>query len=200
MSSERNVPRWFSDLDRHASPNTWHGQRGGLSWRDCRRSLPRRDPNGGAQLDALEVGRDCAAYRSVEPTSDGGRFLLVRQGLAEDDELVTADPSQDVRRTGHGQQLLPDCAQNFVAGVMAIAIIHPLEAIEVDEQHGEDRSVALESGERLFGVLDQCRSVAEARERVVGCVKGELCLTALVGRDVDDRHHESRAIPTNVTG
>ena len=95
--------------------------------------------------------------RRVQPAGDRGRFLLCRQRLAEDDELVTANTGQDVRRPGHCKQSLPDRSKDLIAGVVAVAIIDPLEAVEIDEQDGEDRPVTFEPGECLLRVFDRAR-------------------------------------------
>ena len=46
-------------------------------------------------------------------------LLLGGQRLAQHHELVAADPGEDVRRPGDGEQPLGDCTENFVAGIVA---------------------------------------------------------------------------------
>ena len=55
--------------------------------------------------------------------------------LADDDELITAVPGNEIAGAHARQQPLRDVAQHPVAGLMAQSIVDALEAVEVDEQH-----------------------------------------------------------------
>src|SRR6059036_863989 len=73
---------------------------------------------------------------------DDGGDALARGVLAQDGELVAAEPAEGVvgtQRRGHPRG---DLAQHRVAGVVAEAVVDALEAIEVEEDDREGSRVA----------------------------------------------------------
>ena len=57
--------------------------------------------------------------------------------------------------------------QDFVAGHVAEGVVDVLEAVEVDEQHGEHATVAAGERQRVIEPLEERGAVVEARQRVV---------------------------------
>ena len=79
--------------------------------------------------------------------------------------------------------------EQFVAGVVAVAVVDHLEAVEIEEEQGDSRSSALGAGQRQLEVVEQQGPVGEPGERVVGGLVGEVGLEPSPLGDVatDDR-------------
>src|SRR4051794_16183824 len=58
----------------------------------------------------------------------------------QDDELVPAEPADDVVSAGAGAESGGDVAQQLVAHLVAQGVVDGLEAVEVHEQHGDGAS------------------------------------------------------------
>lgn len=89
-------------------------------------------------------------------TADSSRLASPRAAgvvhvLGDDDELVAADPSDEVALTDGVVESLADLAEHLVAGLVTPQVVHRLELVEVDEQHGEG-PLRLE---QLMELLDQ---------------------------------------------
>ena len=76
---------------------------------------------------------------------------------ADDDELVSADPADGVAFSGRLAEALSRLGQQAVTGRVAVAVVHGLEVVEVDE----DQGVALPR------VLRRRRDALEQLERCV---------------------------------
>src|SRR5207302_1029343 len=72
-----------------------------------------------------------------------------------------------VARAQHGAQPVSHRHQQPVAGVMAEAVVHHLEAIEVEEQHGQGGVRTVEAGQRLPEPVEEERAGGQVGE-VVG--------------------------------
>ena len=57
--------------------------------------------------------------------------------------------------------------QQLVAGLVAEAVVHPLEAVEIEEHHRERPAEPLRAPDRLLEMLDEARPVGQPGERVV---------------------------------
>ena len=69
------------------------------------------------------------------------RLLLAAQVLAEHDELVAAEPRDGVLAADGLAEPAAHRDQELVAGLVTEAVVHELEAVEVDEQHRHHRFV-----------------------------------------------------------
>ena len=92
-------------------------------------------------------------------------------------ELVAAQ-ARDHVVLAHAHGDAPrDLHQQFVAGGVAHAVVDQLEAVQVEEQHGEGLAVAmpcaLDGGRQP---VQQVRTVGQTRQRIVGRLVGELLL------------------------
>ena len=83
--------------------------------------------------------------------------------MGHDHELVTADARHEVSRTHALLQSPSDDAQHGIARLVTPQVVDRLEAVEVDEEHGE----AVAEIEARLEHLHEVRAVGEARERVV---------------------------------
>ena len=82
-------------------------------------------------------------------------------------ELVAAQPRDGVRLAHGAGQPLRDRLQQLVAGVVAQRVVDPLEVVEVEEQAGDVRAVALRLREDLPQPLVEQRAVGQAGQDVV---------------------------------
>ena len=71
------------------------------------------------------------------------------------------------------RQAPADVDEQLVAGAVAEAVVDDLEAVEVEEQHGDARP-ALGARQGLREPVDEERPVGQAGERVVEGLAGEL--------------------------
>ncbi len=75
--------------------------------------------------------------RVVHTFGDGDGVVLVDEVLAEHDELVAAEPSDGVGRAQRRLQTLGDGDEQTVAEPVAERVVHHLEVVEIEEQHGD---------------------------------------------------------------
>ena len=122
------------------------------------------------------------------------RAVVAFDALAEDGELVTAQPRHGVVRAEGGPDPHPGLAQDVVSRAVAEAVVETLEAVEVDEQHGDAALSVATPLERVLEALVEDRPVREPCEVVVGCQVGELNLGALAVDRVADRPLERAGI------
>ena len=81
---------------------------------------------------------------------DRDRVLLVDDVLAQDRELVAAEAGDGLVPAQRVPQPLGDREDQLVAGRVAEAVVDHLEAVEVEEQHGDVApAAALQPLERL---------------------------------------------------
>ena len=114
------------------------------------------------------------AERRVEGVADAmhdghdleGRVRGVEAGQHEH-ELVAAEARDRVRLAHRRREPLRDRLQQLVAGVVAERVVDALEVVEVEEQAGDLRGVALRLREDLLQPLVQQRAVRQAGEDVV---------------------------------
>src|SRR5690606_34665330 len=119
----------------------------------------------GIERDA-DAGRDAALLTHDLDRLDRGGEQLARDlrglrrtpnPLDEHDELIAAEPGDDIRAPETTFEALRDLLEQPVAGLVAERVVDQLEAIEIDEQHGE---LALAAPRRLDGVIEQLREHA----------------------------------------
>ena len=93
-------------------------------------------------------------------------------------------------------QPVGDLAQELVAGGVPEAVVHELEVVEVDEEHGGARAGPAGPGQDELQVLVEHRPVREAGQRIVVGQVGEPILGALALGDVEQEPlpEERRAV------
>ena len=78
---------------------------------------------------------------------------------------------------------------------MAERVVHLLEPVEVDEQHGERLAGAGRAGQRLVEPVAEERAVGEAGQPVVERLVGELLLEPDALGDVARVEHDAADVP-----
>ena len=99
-------------------------------------------------------------------------------------ELVAAEPGDDVLRPHARAQPVGDVEQQPVAGIVPEAVVHQLEAVDVEEEHGDGAARIGRGRERAVESGEEARAVRQAGERVVVGAVRELGLDALAFGDV----------------
>ncbi len=133
----------------------------------------RSDP----QLAAVHLHGRLEAHAQTLGEHDG--LALVIEVGTEDHELVAAEASHRVARPHQRGQPLRDLPQQGVPGVVTQGVVHHLEAVEVQEEHGHERARALGRRQRERQPIEQQPAVREPGEKVVVGVTGELELPLL---------------------
>jgi hypothetical protein len=98
---------------------------------------------------------------------DPRRVVLPLDVGQRDQELVAAEPRQQVALAQRAEQALADVPQQLVAHGVAQRVVDALEAVEVEEQHGQALLVARRVAEHAPQVLEEGVAVGEPGQRVV---------------------------------
>ena len=99
-------------------------------------------------------------------------------------ELVAAEAGDDIARAHARAQPVGDVEEQPVAGVVTEAVVHHLEPVDVDEEHGDGAPGERGTFDGRFQPREEARPVRQAGERVVVGAVRELGLDALAFRDV----------------
>ena len=102
-----------------------------------------------------------------DPVGDRHRLVLVGEPVDEDAELVAAEAGDDVPRPQVGAQPRRDLAQQFVARVVADAVVDQLEVVEVEEEDADRRAGGEAAAQRVAQRVDEAEPVGQAGEGVV---------------------------------
>ena len=120
-----------------------------------------RDGHGG-------VGQhERSRHGGVDARRETVDIVGTREVFTQDDELVTGETGQRVARPDQAGEALRDGAEQFVADVMAVGVVHVFEVVEVGEQH---RSMGVGPPRALGGMFDpflEEQPVGQTRERVM---------------------------------
>ena len=98
---------------------------------------------------------------------------------AHDRELVAAEAREPVAGAQHAVEAARRSREQLVAGLVAEAVVHDLEVIEVEE-HEADARVVGARGERVLQPLDEHHAVRQLGQRIVTGAVRELGLDAAV--------------------
>ena len=146
-------------------------------------------------LPARMYGSDSAAWTRPATCPAIASGLGGRQIAQEHDELVAGEPRHDVVRPGAPVQAGGDLAQELVPGGVAHRVVHPLEAVDVEEEQPRGgRARGVDPGQRLTEALLEVRPVRQAGQAVV---EGEVLhglLAPLAVGDVGDEGVEDRPV------
>ena len=82
-----------------------------------------------------------------------GAFALVLLVFLDDGEFVAAQTGQDIGIAKRGLEPLRDFDQQLIAGRMPQRIVHILELVEVEHQHGESGAMTLQPLCGIFELL-----------------------------------------------
>ncbi|MEZ5182317.1 MAG: hypothetical protein R2702_10650 [Acidimicrobiales bacterium] len=167
---ERRLPRALRRVQRDVRVGEQVGPRAGPG------GIGGRHADAGPGEDLATVEGEGHVERLEDPGGHVGRVLAALHLLEEDAELVAAEPSHGVAGADAAAQAGGHGREEAVAGRVAERVVHRLEVVEVDEQHGGEVARAPAA---LQGVLDPVAeeaTVREAGERVVEGLVAELLL------------------------
>ena len=82
-------------------------------------------------------------------------------GRQQHREFVATQPRHRVGRAQGAAQPHRHFLQHLIAGVMAERVVHFLEAVEIDQQHGEAALVAMRSQDRLLQSILEQRAIGQ---------------------------------------
>ena len=117
-------------------------------------------------LDVPAVDAVRASER-LPHAADERRCLLVRPGPErDDDELVSADARDRVRRAHDRLETPSDRAQNLVPRLVAAYVVDALESVEVDDEERERLLRPARPRQRLLDAVVQQRAVRQPGQRV----------------------------------
>ncbi len=122
-----------------------------------------------------DLGRDCLGTLASAELGDEG------------DEFVAADPRQGIAAAQTAPQPRRHLLQELVALHVPVGVVHLLEAVEVDEEHGQVALVekhAPGARDRLPQPVEEERAVRQSGERIVGCMEAADLLGLLAVGDV----------------
>ena len=131
--------------------------------------IPHRHADGGGADDLLAVELEWLADRVQHVTGEGQRLVRARDILQQNGEFVAAQPGERVAGADLLAQPQGKRNQQLVAAQMAHALVHDLEAVEVDQQDGEAHILAgaAAARHRLTQSVGQQGAVRQGGQRVV---------------------------------
>jgi len=102
------------------------------------------------------------------PLGEGDRVALRVNIFEQDREFVAAEARQRVAGPQTALETARDGDEQHVSRHVPETVVHELEAVEIQEQHGRDMIVApLRASDHVVEAFHERRSVCEARELVV---------------------------------
>ena len=142
------------------------------------------DPDARRHREAVRVD-DERRRDLVEDLAGERRHVLLLEVREEEDELVAPDARDGVAGPHAPAEARRDLPQDLVADPVPHRVVHELEAVEVEEEHGEPRAGPPGLRERELHVVLEALAVRKAGQRVVVRKVLDLLLGALAVRDVD---------------
>ena len=117
----------------------------------------------------IVVGNDKRRIKRLNDLpGDDFRILLVIDSLQENDKLVAAQTRNGIGPTHHHrQQTARHFLQEKITDIVAKRIIHRLESIQIDEQHGGFAPVPPRLRQRLMHAIVQQQAIREIGQRIV---------------------------------
>ncbi len=113
----------------------------------------------------------------------GGLSRIGNAGL-DDGEFIAAKPGDSIELTCLLLQCLGDLLQQFVAGAVAVIVIHLLEAVEVQQQHREALIHAFKARDGAGEVFRHHHPIAQVGQGIVTCQILDPAACFLRGGDV----------------
>ncbi len=131
-------------------------------------STRQRDPDArGRDHDAPVRQRDGLGQRAREPFRHDPRVVFPAQALADDHELVATEPRDRVRSLQAPLDPPRDLDEQLVTGVVPQAVVDHLEAVDVEEQHGDLAGAPREAEESLAEAVEEERAIRQPGQRIV---------------------------------
>ena len=105
--------------------------------------------------------RSCSTLRAAS----SARFTSVAGNSTANSSPPRRATVSDARK--RAAQARRHFLQNQIAGVMAERVVDLLEAVEIDQQHGEALLIAMRAQDRLLQPIEEQRAIGKIGERVV---------------------------------
>ena len=96
-----------------------------------------RDPDADAGVDLLAANEEFAQQHLVNAIGDACGVFEAGDFVQQDGELVSPQPGDRIARTQEHADPLAEFDQQLVARGVTQAVVHHLESIEVEKQHGK---------------------------------------------------------------
>ena len=113
----------------------------------------------------------------------------------QDRELVAAEPRDRVAGAHRLAEAVTDREQQLVADGVAEAVVHRLEAVEVDDDDADGAVVACSACERVLHAVREQRPVREIGERIVERPVAQLSFEPVaLGHVLDRGEHRGAAL------
>ena len=143
------------------------------------------DADAGRDDDLLPADGERGGQPGGHPLGQADRVPLVGQVGAEDGELVAAEAGHGVAGAQDAAQPAGHRDQQPVDGVVAEALGHLLEAVEVDHQHGGQGGLTAQAGHGHLQPVQEQAAVGQPGQGVMGGPPGQLVLGAAALAQVD---------------
>jgi hypothetical protein len=168
-SNSRNVPPpSFLARQRHVGRLQQHIRVGPVTGGE-------RDPNAGAHQNGVSRDVTGGAQRVDDAFGQARGIGRVMRGALQQRELVTTEPSDHVAFPDAGCESLRYFNQQRVPDGMAQSVVHGLEPVEIEAEHGEG-FVARQPGQRSFHLLMEQHAVRQAGQPIMTGHVGDLRL------------------------
>ena len=146
------------------------------------------DADGDVQLHFIIEGEDVAARRIAQALGDVVRLVAGDVGQHER-ELLAAHAAQHVGGAQVQGDELGELAQQLVARRVAVGVVHALEVVQIDHQHGGGAAFLPELLQPVRALFEEGAAAKHAGQRVVACGVVQLA-QQLVAHGLEARHRQ----------
>jgi hypothetical protein len=146
------------------------------------------DADGGRYRDRHMLQREHRLHGLQQLVGHQGGLVGVVDVGEYDDKLVPTQARNDVGTAHAAREAVRHLAQQLVTGMVAQRVVHGLEMVQVDEQHGQVAVGLLGLRDLAFELLHQVAAVGQLGECVVQREEGLALLHLLACADVAGHH------------
>jgi hypothetical protein len=158
------------------------------------------DTNAAAQLQLVLLDAKRRAEGKQQLVRDRQRVAAAGEIGQAHDELVSAEPRDTVTLAHTGLQARGGELQQLVADRVTERVVHALETVEIDEQHGHLALIAAGVQQRLLDAVAAQQAVRQAGQRIVLRQVADVLLGALSLADIaKEGDHRAIALATVLT-
>ena len=150
-----------------------------------------RDADRGADVDLVAVDVEGRDQRLHDAAGEADGVVDLADGRLQHDELVAAEPCDDIALAHRALQPLGDTLEKPVADRVAERIIDRFEAVEVDPQHGRLGRADANTAQRLVHAGMEGGAIGKPGQLVEAGHARDGMLGLLAGRDVFEDHHRA---------
>ncbi len=117
---------------------------------------------------------------------------MIGQTRQQQSEFVAPNPCQRVFLADAGVETLPHELQDDVAHVVAMGVVHALEAVQVHDQDRKHRAVSPGEERRMIEAIGEQRPIRQSGERIPVGQEGKLLPRAVLLGDIPGECDHSR--------